>query len=66
MIQFQIFNKKENRPATSSEIDEIVNPLDDSQIFFSWHNNANFVTATGIVEVDLDSGVSDDYELRKL
>ena len=62
-IQFKIWNKKENRPASVYEINKLVNEENDPQLFFNWLKNPTLETE-GIVEISLDSGYGDNFKLE--
>lgn len=60
-MKFQVWNTRYNRPATSVEIRMLADQHD--QLFFSWGGKKK---NDGIVEVTLDSGSEDEFELRNL
>lgn len=60
-MKFQIWNKHANRPATYAEISMLADQHD--QLFFSWGDKKE---PKGTVEVTIDSGSEDEYEIRKL
>jgi len=60
---FLIWNKKKERPATPSEINELVNG-EDRQLFMSWTDILPSDKEKGVVNLHIDSGKEDFFELR--
>ena len=61
-----VFNKNENRPATSKEIDLLVNgdENNDSQLFLAWNAIAVSESEKGQLHLHIDSAEEDNYEIR--
>ena len=62
---FLIWNKIENRPATPYEINELING-EDKQLFMSWMDILPNDREKGVVNLHVDSGKEDFFELRSV
>ena len=62
-MKFKVWNKKEDRPATVAEINNLMEKKVHNQIFLSW---AAFPSKhyQGEVTINIDSDSEDEFEIR--